>query len=176
MMPTRKQISAVSILSAHGPRGGPFQTQILIRLVRSIKILFTLLRSISPIIRTALASGNTRAILICRVPCPCPLSPYSGPLQGRERKTDGRTTARGRRGRCGDVPGKAPGPGRGGVLCCLRVWPWVYVTVRLSRAGLPWGCVHTDTRYAISGNNLWGSHCLICPVGITTRTIQDGRG
>lgn len=80
MMPTRKQISAVSILSARSPRGGPFQTQILIRLVRSIKILATLLRSISPIIRTALASGNTRTTLICRVPCPWPLPPYPDPL------------------------------------------------------------------------------------------------
>lgn len=88
MMPTSKQISAVSILSAHGPRGGPFQTPVLIRVVRSIKILFTLLRSISPVISAALASGNTRAILICRVPCPCPPTPTpSG--DRRERQMDG---------------------------------------------------------------------------------------
>lgn len=74
-MPTSKQIPAIRSSSERSPRGGPFQTQILIRVVRSIKILFTLLRSISPIISMALASGNTGAILIYHVPHPCPPAP-----------------------------------------------------------------------------------------------------
>lgn len=53
-----KQISAINVLSDACPRGGPFQTQILIRLVISIRIPFTLLRSITSIINTAPAFGN----------------------------------------------------------------------------------------------------------------------
>ena len=55
-----KQISAINILSDSCPRGGPFQTQILIRLVISIRIRFTLLRSITSIINTAPAFGNRK--------------------------------------------------------------------------------------------------------------------
>lgn len=40
------------------PKGGPFQAKIVIRLVTSIRIPFTLLRSISSIISMAAASGN----------------------------------------------------------------------------------------------------------------------
>lgn len=57
-MPMSKQISAVNVLSDVCPRGGPFQPQILIRLVISIRIPFTLLRSITGIINTAPAFGN----------------------------------------------------------------------------------------------------------------------
>lgn len=59
-MPMSKQISAINVLSDACPRGGPFQTQILIRLVISIRIPFTLLRSITGIINTALAFGNCK--------------------------------------------------------------------------------------------------------------------
>lgn len=59
-MPMSKQISAINVLSDVCPRGGPFQTQILIRLVISIRIPFTLLRSITGIINTAPAFGNRK--------------------------------------------------------------------------------------------------------------------
>lgn len=55
-----KQISAINVLSDACPRGGPFQAQILIRLVISIRIPFTLLRSITGIINTAPAFGNRK--------------------------------------------------------------------------------------------------------------------